>query len=118
MKEWTYKELRESINEEIEEYENDKDLNYTKGQIANRCFYECTVVINQGYTESLIVHTTIGKYIIEKCSKDTIINYRNEIHGVLKQYDRSKLDSSLTDEEMKEIEYEINYVLSKMESIV
>lgn len=110
MKEWTYKELIESIYEEMIEFENDKDLNYTSGQIANRCLYESTVVINQGYTESVIVYTTIAKYILEKCTQESKEYYKNEILKVLKPYQRDKLDGSLSDAEIKELESNIKYV--------
>lgn len=108
MEDWTYKELKGAIYEDIEEFKND---NYSNSQIAGRCFYEYTTVISEGYTESIIVNTTIGKYVIEKCSKDTVKFHSDNILGVLKQYDINKLDDSLTEEEIEELEENIEVVI-------
>lgn len=108
MKEWTYKELKDAIYEDIEEFKKD---NYSNSQIAGRCFYEYTTVISEGYTESILVNTVIGKYVIENCLMDTVKFHSDNILGVLKQYDINKLDDSLTEEEMQELEDDIQFVL-------
>lgn len=108
MKDWTYKELKGAIYEDIEEFKND---NYSNSQIAGRCFYEYTTVISEGYTENIIVNTIIGKYVIEKCSDDTVKFHSGNILGVLKKYDVNKLDDSLTEEEIQELEENIEFAL-------
>lgn len=111
MEDWTYKELKESIYEDIDSFKNEDYLN---SQIAGRCFYEYTTVISDGYTESIIVYTTIAKYIINECSYETIKFHCSNILEVLECYDQSKLHGSLTEEEIKELESDIEYVCNKL----
>lgn len=112
MEDWTYKELKDTIYEDIEDFKND---NYLDSKIAGRCFYEYTTVISDGYTESVIVSTIIGKYVIEKCLVDTVKFHSDNIFEVLKNYDRKKLDGSLTEQEIQELESNIEFVLKGIE---
>ena len=117
MLEWTYNELKESIIEDLNDLEKDSELKYSAGQVAGRCFYENTVVISEGYTESIIVHTVIGKYIIEKCTDESIKSYSNKLRVELEHYDRWKLDKSLTIEQIRELEADIEMILERVENL-
>lgn len=117
MLQWTYQELKESIIEDLNDLEKDKKLKYSAGQVAGRCFYENTVVISEGYTEAMIVYTIIGKYIVEKCTNESIKSYRNKLKVKLEDYDRCKLDKSLTMEQIRELEANINLILERLENL-
>ncbi len=114
MKEWTFKELREVIKEDFEEYETDREFNYTKDQVAGRSMVELTTVINQGYTEKIISYATVGKYIVEKCSEEMKSYNKGKLLGILNEYDRSKLDDELTQEEIQKLEQDISFVLDAL----
>lgn len=115
MEEWTYEELKEAIYEDIQEFKND---NYLNSQIAGRCFYEYTTVILEGYTESVLIHTIIGDYIIKECSEDTLKFHSDQISANLRNYSREKLDGSLNELEIKELEININEILNKIQSLI
>lgn len=98
MKNWDYRELVDVINEQLKEFEEDKELNYSNEAIAGRTLYESTITIKDGYTEAVIVYSIVGKYVIGKCSRIYLVNNKEESINVLGIYDKGKLDGSLKEE--------------------
>ncbi len=111
MIEWTYDELKNAIRQDIDEYERDSEYDYSPGQVAGRCLYEYTTVCSSGYTETMIVYTEIGIYIIEKCPIESIREFSNKIKENLGMFKKEMLDEELTKEEVAELEKKINGIL-------
>lgn len=111
MKNWKYRELVDVINEELKEFEQDKELNYSNEVIVGRTLYESITTIKDGYTEAVIVYSVIGKYVIKKCSTVYLVNNKEEFINVLGIYEKGKLDGSLKEEEIAELEKNIETVL-------
>lgn len=118
MKNWNYDELVEAKNEDLNDFENDTDYNYSYEAVAGRTLYESTTTIKEGYTESVIVHTIVGKYIIEKCSIEFVLDNKSIFLKILSSYDRNNLDGSLTDEEIFDLEKNITYVVEEFKNRV
>ena len=114
MLEWSYRELVNTINESLNDYENDGHYNYTTEQIAERCFYEYMTVSMQGYTEATIIYAEIAKFIIENCSKDFVSLYKNEIKEKFRDFNLEKLDMELTLAERNELEFKIKSILENL----
>lgn len=60
------------------------------------------------YNERIIVYTVIGKYIIKRCSKESILNFAKDLIKNLQGYDRNKLKKDLTEEELNKLDEDIN----------
>lgn len=91
MKDWQYRELVDIENEDIEDFEQDPEMESPE-QVVSKTIVEALNVTKNGYTESVIVYSIIGKYMVEKCSTGYLITNKEKFMNVLGVYERSKLE--------------------------
>ena len=115
MESFEYWEVKQYFKEDCEEWE--KKYDYSPGQIVDRSIYEWHVR-KCDYKEKIFIYSVLGKYMLCNDTEEGIKYFAQEFYDALSSYTSGSLDEYLTPSELKEMEENIEFILSNLKKYV
>ncbi len=112
-----YYKLKCLVTESFYEDLLDKELNYTSGQTANKCFVDFSRRLSKKNIESVIVISTILTRLVIHEPKE-LKNFLEDYNKMLEILKKFNLDDYLEEEEKEDILYDIDCIEACIETHV